>query len=117
MFADSLDVCCLPEKTVFRNGDVPNNYFYGGNLRGIIESLPYLKTLGVGNLYLNPIFLSESNHRYDTSDYHKIDPMLGSEAEFTELCHKAGELGMRVILDGVFNHTGDNSLYFNKFGS
>ncbi|MBQ2748703.1 MAG: glycoside hydrolase family 13 protein [Clostridia bacterium] len=107
----------LPEKTVFRNGDVPNNYFYGGNLRGIIESLPYLKTLGVGNLYLNPIFLSESNHRYDTSDYHKIDPMLGSEAEFTELCHKAGELGMRVILDGVFNHTGDNSLYFNKFGS
>lgn len=106
----------LPEKTVFRNGDVPNNYFYGGNLRGIIDSLPYLASLGVGNLYLNPIFLSESNHRYDTSDYMQIDPMLGNEDDFTELCRKAGDMGMRVVLDGVFNHTGDNSVYFNKFG-
>ena len=91
------------------------NDFYGGTLRGVMEQLPALKALGVDVLYLNPIFESDSNHRYNTADYRKIDPMLGTEASFKTLCSKAKALGMRVILDGVFSHTGDDSIYFNKY--
>ncbi len=105
-----------PYKTVLPGGDVPNDYFYGGNLRGVAEKLPYLASLGVKTLYLNPIFSSHSNHRYDTADYMKIDPMLGEEEDFVFLCRKAEEAGMRVMLDGVFNHTGSDSVYFNKEG-
>ena len=97
-------------------GKVLNNDFFGGNLRGIEERLPYLKTLGVTAIYLNPIFEATSNHRYDTSDYMKIDPFLGTEEDFASLVTAAKSLGIRLILDGVFNHTGDNSLYFNKYG-
>lgn len=98
------------------NGIVQNNDFFGGNLRGIIEKLDYLEGLGITVLYLNPIFEAYSNHRYDTANYKKIDPMLGTEEDFRELCQKAGERGMRIILDGVFNHTGSDSIYFNKRG-
>ena len=89
------------------------NDFYGGNLAGIREKLPYLRELGVGVLYLNPIFMAFSNHRYDTADYKRVDPMLGTEADFAALCAQAHSLGMRVILDGVFSHTGSNSVYFD----
>ncbi|MEO5286304.1 glycoside hydrolase family 13 protein [Limosilactobacillus allomucosae] len=87
--------------------------FYGGNLRGIIAKLPYLKRLGVTALYLNPIFEASSNHRYDTNDYLKIDPMLGTEEDFKTLVTMLHENDMHLILDGVFNHVGKNSRYFN----
>lgn len=90
--------------------------FYGGNLEGIREKLSYLHTLGVKVLYLNPVFMAYSNHRYDTADYKRIDPMLGTEEDFAALCRDAHALGMRVILDGVFSHTGSNSVYFDAKG-
>ncbi len=98
------------------NGIVWNNDFFGGNLQGIIERLDYLESLGVTVIYLNPIFEAFSNHRYDTGNYMTIDPLLGNEEIFRELCEKAMEKGIRVILDGVFNHTGSDSIYFNKTG-
>ena len=97
-------------------GIVRNNDFFGGDLRGIIEKLPYIKSLGVTVIYLNPIFESQENHRYSTANYEKIDPLLGTEEDFTELCKTAGEMGIDIILDGVFSHTGADSIYFNKFG-
>lgn len=97
-------------------GEYLANDFFGGSLAGIIEKLPYLADLGVTVLYLNPIFEAYSNHRYDTGDYETIDPMLGDEKLFSQLCAQARSLGIRIILDGVFNHTGSNSKYFNKNG-
>jgi glycosidase len=104
---------CGPDE----NGIVWNNDFFGGNLKGIIEKLDYLEELGVTVLYLNPVFEAFSTHRYDTGDYHKIDPMLGTEEDFSLLCSEAAGKGMRIVLDGVFNHTGADSVYFNKYGS
>ncbi len=98
------------------NGRVWNNDFFGGDLKGIQEKLPYLHSLGVTCLYLNPIFESHSNHRYDTADYTHIDPLLGDEAAFHALCTAAAEYGIRVMLDGVFSHTGADSVYFNREG-
>ncbi|MGI6754566.1 MAG: 4-alpha-glucanotransferase [Atopobiaceae bacterium] len=91
--------------------------FYGGTLEGVREKLGYLQDLGVTALYLNPIFEAESNHRYDTANYLKIDPMLGDLTSFKRLCKDAAAHGIRIILDGVFNHTGCDSLYFNKYGN
>lgn len=99
----------LPDK----NGRITNSDFFGGNLGGIVEKLPYLKDMGVGIIYLNPIFMAYSNHRYDTADYKKIDPLLGTEEDFRILCHEAHKLGIKIILDGVFSHTGSNSIYFD----
>jgi len=96
------------------NGQITNSDFFGGNLKGIVEKLPYLKELGVGIIYLNPIFMAYSNHRYDTCDYKKIDPLLGSEKDFKTLCDEAHKMDMKIILDGVFSHTGSNSIYFDK---
>ena len=96
--------------------DFAGNDFFGGNLEGIREKLPYLKDLGVDLLYLNPIFESGENHRYSTADYEKIDPLLGTEEDFRVLCRDAEEMGIRIVLDGVFSHTGANSRYFNKEG-
>jgi 4-alpha-glucanotransferase len=90
--------------------------FYGGDLKGIEEKLPYLKELGVTCIYVNPIFESPSNHRYNTSDYLKIDPILGDENDLKRLTAKAGEMGIRLMLDGVFSHTGDDSVYFDRRG-
>ena len=98
------------------NGEITNRDFFGGSLAGITEKLDYLRGLGVTTLYLNPIFEAASNHRYDTADYRAIDPLLGSKEDFRALCDGAHERGMRVILDGVFNHTGSNSRYFNAEG-
>lgn len=96
-------------------GEYLANDFYGGNLDGIIKKLPYLKKLGISTIYLNPIFKSYSNHKYDTGDYQEIDPMFGDNDLFEKLCNSAKELGIRIILDGVFNHTGSDSRYFNKY--
>ena len=90
--------------------------FFGGDLKGIEEKLPHLRDLGVTVLYLNPIFMARSNHRYDTADYSRIDSHLGSNEDFVSLCESAKKLGMHVMLDGVFSHTGEDSLYFNRFG-
>ena len=103
----------LPEYRPDAHGEVRNNDFFGGNFAGIREKLPYLQELGVGVLYLNPIFMAWSNHRYDTADYRRPDPMLGTEEDFRTLCDEAHARGMRVILDGVFSHTGSNSVYFD----
>ncbi len=95
-------------------GKILNNDYFGGTLKGIEEKLPYLKELGVTILYLNPIFEAHSNHRYNTADYMKIDPMLGTEEDFRNLCESAQEYGIKIILDGVFSHTGSDSIYFNR---
>ncbi len=92
------------------------NDYYGGDLAGITEKLPYLASLGVTCIYLNPIFEAHSNHRYNTADYMKIDPMLGDENALKMLCKTAEKHGISVILDGVFSHTGDDSRYFNRKG-
>ena len=97
-----------------KEGLVLNNDFYGGNFKGIIEKLDYIASLGVTIIYLNPISKRFSSHRYDTGDYKTPDPMLGTEAEFTALCNAAHKLGIKVILDGVYSHTGSDSLYFDK---
>ncbi len=97
-------------------GKILNNDFFGGNLQGVIEKLDYLKDLHVSVIYFNPIFKAYSNHRYDTGDYMEIDPLLGKKEDFNELVDEAKKRGIRVILDGVFNHTGDDSRYFNKYG-
>lgn len=99
------------------NGDIIRWDFYGGNLKGIINKLGYLKKLGVSILYLSPIFESSSNHKYNTGDYKKIDPMFGDEEIFSELIEKANAKGISIILDGVFSHTGADSIYFDKFNN
>ena len=91
--------------------------FYGGTFRGIEEKLPYLKELGVSCLYLNPIVEARSNHRYDTSDYLRPDPILGTTEDFERLCRKAKEQGIRILLDGVYSHTGCDSVYFDRYGN
>ncbi|MDE7336932.1 MAG: glycoside hydrolase family 13 protein, partial [Clostridia bacterium] len=106
------EVTIVDPDGVFRAND-----FYGGNFQGIIDKLDYLKSLGVTLIYLSPIFESSSNHRYDTGDYEKTDALLGDEKKFAELIEKAAAKGMGIMLDGVFNHTGADSKYFNKFGN
>ena len=93
-----------------------NNDYFGGDLKGIEEKLPYIKDLGVNCIYLNPIFEAHSNHRYDTADYEKIDSLLGDESDLKHLCRVAKEeYGISIILDGVFSHTGCDSKYFNIY--
>ena len=107
------------DQPVFRpdeNGQITNRDFFGGSLAGITAKLDYLQSLSVTTLYLNPIFEAASNHRYDTADYRAIDPLLGDEEDFRALCREAHKRGMRVLLDGVFNHTGSRSRYFNADG-
>ena len=99
------------------DGGIKSWDFYGGSLKGIIADLDRLKELGFTVIYLNPIFEAASNHRYDTADYMTIDPMLGDEDDFKELCAEARKRGISIILDGVFNHTGDDSIYFNRYGN
>lgn len=91
------------------------NDYYGGDLKGIKEKLPYLKKLGVTCVYLNPIFEAHSNHRYNTADYMKVDALLGDETDLKNLCVSAKKMGIGIVLDGVFSHTGDDSIYFNKY--
>ncbi len=108
-----------PVKWQPRDGerDYAPDDFYGGTLSGIAARLPYLKTLGVTVLYLNPIVEARSNHRYDTSNYENVDPILGTVQDYVNLCADAEKLGISVINDGVFSHTGADSIYFDRYGS
>lgn len=109
----------LPMYIKEQNGDIARWDFYGGDLWGVIDKLDYLSDMGITILYLSPLFTSRSNHRYDTLDYLEIDPMLGGEKAFTTLLKECNKKGMRIILDGVFNHCGSDSIYFdyfNKYG-
>ena len=108
------------EEPVWRpdeRGEVRNRDFFGGSLAGVMEKLDYLKSLGVETIYFCPIFEGPENHRYGTGDYEKVDPMLGTNEDFSLLCAAARAKGMRVMLDGVFNHQGFVSRYFNGDGS
>ena len=105
-----------PEWRPDSDGEIRNRDFFGGSLAGITAHLEDLASLSVSTLYLCPIFESASNHRYNTADYTRIDPMLGTEEDFRTLCAGAKKLGIRVLLDGVFNHIGSQSVYFNVDG-
>ena len=98
------------------SGDVIFWDVYGGNLRGVIEKIPYLRSLGISILYFNPIVEGNSNHKYDTGDYEKLDPGYGNDEDFQELVDICKENGISIILDGVFSHVGMDSKYFNRFG-
>ncbi|MEG1060144.1 MAG: glycoside hydrolase family 13 protein [Oscillospiraceae bacterium] len=110
------DLSDLPSYLPDETGEVKNHDYFGGNLRGIEEKLDYLKQLGIDCIYLNPIGEAHSNHRYDTADYKKADPVLGTEKDFKKLCSSAHRRGIKIVLDGVFSHTGADSVYFNKLG-
>ncbi len=111
------DIYGMPEYLPDENGKIKNDDFFGGNFEGIRRKTHYLKSLGVTHVYLNPIFKAYSNHRYDTGDYMTFDPLLGSEADFTSLVKTFKNNDISLIFDGVFNHTGDDSVYFNKYGN
>ncbi|MDR0821140.1 MAG: glycoside hydrolase family 13 protein [Oscillospiraceae bacterium] len=106
----------IPDWRPNSEGKITNSDYFGGNLSGVRFKLPYLHSLGVTCVYLCPIFESHENHRYCTANYERIDPMLGTEDDFKLLCVEAAELGINIIIDGVFSHTGADSVYFNKFG-
>ncbi len=106
----------IPQYGEFPGAYVENNVFFGGDLYGITEKLDYIESLGVRTIYLSPVFDAYSNHKYDTGDYLKVDAMFGGNAALVELCKKAKKHGIQIILDGVFNHTGSDSVYFNKKG-
>ncbi len=97
-------------------GVVRNNDYFGGDFKGLESRLDRLAELGVTCLYLNPVFEAHSNHRYDTADYTRLDPLLGTEEDFLSLLRAAAQVGIRVLLDGVFSHTGSDSVYFNREG-
>ena len=105
-----------PDYRPNEQGEVRNRDFFGGNLAGITQKLDYLQSLGVETVYLCPIFEAAENHRYGTADYSRIDPMLGTNQDFEALCDELHKRGMRLMLDGVFNHTGYVSRYFNGDG-
>jgi glycosidase len=95
--------------------DVYANDFFGGDLAGIIDKLDYIAGLGANTLYLTPIFHAVSNHKYDTADYRHIDPHFGSDADFERLTREAAKRGLRVLLDTSLNHTGSDSVYFDRY--
>ena len=107
----------IPQYADAPGGYVENNMFFGGDLYGIIEKLDYIESLGVTCLYLSPIFDAYSNHKYDTGDYMTVDSMFGGEEALEELIKEAKKREIHIIFDGVFNHTGADSIYFNKFGN
>ena len=94
-----------------------NNDFFGGDLAGLIQQLDYIKSLGANTIYMTPVFKAASNHKYDTADYRHIDPEFGSNADFTRVTREAASRGMRVIAATRLNHTGTDSLYFNRYGN
>lgn len=106
----------IPHYLPDSKGLIRNNDYFCGDFKGIEEKLDYIASLGVNCIYLNPISEAHSNHRYDTADYMKPDPLLGTEEDFISLCKTASEYGIRIIIDGVYSHTGADSIYFNKYG-
>ena len=107
----------IPEYPAYNGAHLKNNTFYGGTLWGIVDKLDYIASLGVSALYLSPIFKATSNHKYDTGDYMQVDEIFGGDEALTTLCREAEKRDIKVILDGVFNHTGDDSKYFNRYGN
>ena len=105
----------IPEYPAYPGADLKNNTFYGGTLWGIINELDYIASLGTTAIYLSPIFTSVSNHKYDTADYMTVDSMFGGDQALKTLIEKSKKRNIEIILDGVFNHTGADSIYFNKF--
>ncbi len=105
----------IPEFPEYPGAPLKNNTFYGGTLYGIVDKLDYLCSLGVSVIYLSPVFSSVSNHKYDTADYMTVDEMFGGDDALRQLIFEADKRGIKIILDGVFNHTGDDSIYFNKY--
>ena len=106
----------IPQFAEYPGAFVKNNMFFGGTLDGICDKLDEIAALGVGTIYLSPIFEAYSNHKYDTGNYEKVDDMFGGDAAFERLVAETAKYGIKVILDGVFNHTGDDSKYFNRYG-
>lgn len=106
----------IPQYGEYPGANVKNNVFFGGDLYGIIEKLPYIASLGTSTIYLSPVFDAASNHKYDTADYLTVDVMFGGDEALRELCREAEKYGIGIMLDGVFNHTGSDSIYFNKVG-
>ncbi len=106
----------IPQYGEYPGAEVSNNVFFGGDLYGIIEKLPYIASLGTSVIYLSPVFDAASNHKYDTADYLTVDSMFGGDEALRQLCAEAEKYGIGVMLDGVFNHTGSDSIYFNKEG-
>lgn len=117
MNQSSLNWDLIPEYPEYPGAPMKNDTFWGGTLYGIIDKLDYIKSLGATIIFLSPIFLSPSNHRYDTSDYMTVDPKIGGEEALKELILAADKIGIGIIIDGVFNHTGADSIYFNKYGT
>ncbi len=110
----------IPEYPLVRGDSFPNNTHFGGTLYGVAKKLPYLKELGVGCIYLNPIFEAYSNHKYDTADFLSVDKSFGGDDALSHLVNEAHKMDIKVILDGVFNHVGNDSIYFdayNKYGT
>ena len=107
----------VPEFRADADGRVRNEDFFGGNIKGITKKLSYLKNLGVTCLYLTPIFEAHSNHKYDPANYMRVDSDFGTIDDLKDLIKKAKKRGMSIILEGVFSHTGDDSIYFNKNGT
>ncbi len=107
----------VPEFRADTDGKIRNEDFFGGNLKGIAKKLTYLKNLGVTCIYLTPIFEAHSNHKYDPGNYMRIDSDFGTEDDLKDLIKKAAKRGIKIIVDGVFSHTGDDSIYFNKAGT
>ena len=106
----------IPQYPAYPGAHLTNHIHFGGNLWGVAEKLDYLASLGVKVIYLSPIFEAYSNHKYDTGDYMTVDGGFGGEPALDNLIAEAGKYGMKIILDGVFNHTGDDSRYFNRYG-
>lgn len=106
----------IPQFAPFQGAELANNEFFGGTLYGVAEKLDYLASLGVNCIYLSPIFKAYSNHKYDTGDYLTVDEAFGGREAFDNLIYEAKRRNIRIILDGVFNHTGNDSLYFNAYG-
>ena len=106
----------IPQYAEYQGAPLKNNMFFGGNLAGISDKLDYIASIGTKVIYLSPIFKAYSNHKYDTGDYSVVDEAFGGEEALCELIKKADQKGIKIILDGVFNHTGDDSLYFNRYG-
>ena len=119
-FADRIYRADKEGEPYFWPTEQPEGYlnmdYFGGDFLGIQKKLPYLKGLGVTCIYLTPIFEAHANHRYNTADYLKADPLLGTNEDFAALCKEASRQGIRIILDGVFSHTGSDSRYFNREG-
>ena len=104
-----------------RSGDgsdtLDNNDFFGGDLQGVIDKLDYIRDLGANTIYMTPVFQAASNHKYDTADFRNIDPHFGSNADFTRLTMEAKKRGIRVIADASFNHSGSDSVYFDRYAN